>query len=1255
MPAMTLRWHLMALVLAVLLPMIVFSTIVIVAFGREQTAAVRRGAVGTARATMSAVDEYLTGSIRTLEALSALPSLDAGHLPEFHAAAARALSSQPGWLTISLYSPEGRQLLTAVRPLGAPLPGVSERRSFDVVLATRQAVIGDLVPREVTGRHDFAIRVPVVRRGALRYVLAAIVNPASLLDVLTRQALAEDWVGTVFDRDKKIVARTKNLEAFLARPVSPEFAALIDAGALEGWAVTHTLEGVPVNTAFVRSSLSGWGFGLGLPARSVTAPLQRSLLAMIAGGVALIALALLGALVMGRRIVGPLATLAAAARTFGERGSLPADRRAGVVEIDDLRRAFVQAAALREAADSNARRLAAIVESSDDAIIGKTLEGVITSWNSAAAHMFGHTEAEAVGRSIALVVPPHRLDEEADILRRLARGEAIDAFETVRRHQDGRTIDVALSISPIRDGTGTIVGASTIARDIGPRKRAEAERAALLDAERRAREAAEAAEREASFLADATAILGSSLDYDTTLARVARLAIPALADLCAIDLVEPDGRTRRVATAHVDAAKEVLVGAVRTVHGFNPDAPHGVPAVIRTQRPALVSSATDADLALAAQNPEQLALFQALGLKSWIIVPLIARAQILGALTFAITESSRRYSARDVAFAETVANRAAVAIDNARLYREADAARVLAEAASSQAHRAQREAEVFGEVTAAATTSLDLDTVLERVVKGARELCGADVGRIALRDPATDTMLVRYSAGSRLAGRHPAEVSRETGLGGHVWRTGKPYRTDDHPRDPHRDRSHEARLAEEGTIASLVVPVRLHDQIEGLIYLDNRSNRAFSDRDESLVGRFADHAAVAIQNARLLAAETRARGEAEAANRAKDEFLAVLSHELRTPLNAVYGWARMLRAGQIPADATERGLDAIVRNANAQVQLIDDLLDISRVITGKMRLDVRPVDLRTVIDAALDSVRPAADAKELRVQTVLDPRAGPITGDPDRLQQVVWNLLMNAVKFTPKGGRVQIHLQRVNSHVEIVVSDTGRGMSADVLPFIFDRFRQADSSSTRTHAGLGLGLALVKHFVELHGGAVTAHSPGEGMGATFVVTLPVAIAEIPAGPVPREHPTATPLGLSTAAARLDGLRVLVVDDDRDAVDLASAILTQAGAVVKACASASEAFQAVQDWRPDVLVSDIEMPGEDGYALIRRIRALEGEGQGRMPAVALTAYGRMQDRMQALTAGFNMHVPKPVDPGELTTIIASVAARPLHPSGPRPRS
>ena len=404
------------------------------------------------------------------------------------------------------------------------------------------------------------------------------------------------------------------------------------------------------------------------------------------------------------------------------------------------------------------------------------------------------------------------------------------------------------------------------------------------------------------------------------------------------------------------------------------------------------------------------------------------------------------------------------------------------------------------------------------------------------------------------------------------------------------------------------------------------------------------------QREQLLHREQQARAAAEAANRAKDEFLAVLSHELRTPLNAVYGWARLLQAGQIRDETAERALDAIVRNSNAQVQLIDDLLDVSRVVSGKMRLDVRPVDLRVVIEGALDAVRPAAEAKAVRLQSVLDPRAAPVTGDQGRLQQVIWNLLMNAVKFTAKGGRVQIHLQRVNSHVEIIVSDSGHGIASDVLPFIFDRFRQADSSSTRAHSGLGLGLALVKHLVELHGGSVAAQSPGEGKGATFIVTLPLTMAEIPAGPAPRRHPTAPTMEAFPPGLRLDGLRVLVVDDDPNALDLASAILTGAGATVRTCLSAPEALAVLQQWRPDVLVSDIEMPGEDGYSLIRKVRALDRDHGGNTPAVALTAYGRVQDRVLSLTAGYSMHVPKPVDPGELTTIIASVAARPPHTGG-----
>jgi CheY-like chemotaxis protein len=332
------------------------------------------------------------------------------------------------------------------------------------------------------------------------------------------------------------------------------------------------------------------------------------------------------------------------------------------------------------------------------------------------------------------------------------------------------------------------------------------------------------------------------------------------------------------------------------------------------------------------------------------------------------------------------------------------------------------------------------------------------------------------------------------------------------------------------------------------------------------------------------------------------------------------------------------------------------MLDVSRIVSGKMRLDVRPVVLQTVVDAALDAARPAAEAKGLRLQAILDPRALGVSGDPDRLQQVVWNLLINAVKFTPRGGRVQVELQRVGSQVEIVVSDTGQGISGDVLPHVFQRFQQGDSSSTRRHTGLGLGLALVRHLVELHGGAVQAASAGEGRGATFTVRLPVAIARTEAradGPgVGRgAHPTAA-AATSTPAPSLHGVRVLVVDDDRDGLEMLATILDNCGAEVRACASAAEAFEAVLSWRPDVLVSDVEMPGEDGYALIRRVRALDNPRLARTPAVALTAYGRVEDRLRTLSAGYSMHVAKPADPTELAIVVANLAGRAGEAAAPR---
>jgi|GEM_PF-865572 len=563
--------------------------------------------------------------------------------------------------------------------------------------------------------------------------------------------------------------------------------------------------------------------------------------------------------------------------------------------------------------------------------------------------------------------------------------------------------------------------------------------------EREARGDAERTERRASFIAQVSVLLSASLDLEATLRNVARLTVPDFADFCAVDMVDDRGQIRRVVAVHRDPAREATVRELRDRYGFNRAGTEGVPSVLATGRSAFVPHVTDAHLRAAATGEAQLELLRALGIASWLIVPLTARGRVLGALSLVMTESGRRYALADVGVAEELGRRAAVAIENAQLYRDA-----------------------------------------------------------------------------------------------------------------------------------------------------------------------------------------------QLANQAKDQFLATLSHELRTPINAVYGWARMLRTTPTGADTTHRALEAIERNARAQVQLIEDLLDISRIVSGKMRLDVRPVDVAAVVDAALDAIRPAAEAKELRLETVLDPRADAILGDPDRLQQVVWNLLANAVKFTPRRGRIQVTLRRVNSHVEIAVSDTGIGIEAALLPLLFERFRQGE----RGQGGLGIGLALVRHLVELHGGTVSAASEGRGHGATFVVKLPVAIAA-------RE-----PLELAAVPSRppgggerpLEGIDVIVVDDDPDALDLVRAILAEAGAEVRTAASAAQGFEAFTGRPPHVVLCDIEMPGEDGYAFVRRVRGLTRAAGGFVPVVALTAYGGMQERIRALDAGFDMHVPKPVDPAELRTVVGRLARR-----------
>ena len=390
---------------------------------------------------------------------------------------------------------------------------------------------------------------------------------------------------------------------------------------------------------------------------------------------------------------------------------------------------------------------------------------------------------------------------------------------------------------------------------------------------------------------------------------------------------------------------------------------------------------------------------------------------------------------------------------------------------------------------------------------------------------------------------------------------------------------------------------------------------------------------------RLLASEKEARERAERETQMKDEFLATVSHELRTPLNAVLGWAATLRGTTAPEEVTE-GVAVIERNARAQAEIIEDLLDMNRIMSGKVRLDVQRVDLVPIIEAAIESVKPMALARQIRVTSVLDPHVGQVSADPGRLQQIFWNLLTNGVKFTPKGGRVHVALGRVNSHLEISVSDTGEGISADFLPHVFDRFRQADASTTRRHRGLGLGLAIVKNLVELHGGHVSVESAGLNQGATFYVCLPAAVAVLPPDPDRRHPRTAIPVDPGEHPD-LTGFEILAVDDQPDARELIKRILGRCGATVETAASGAEALKCIARKKPHVLIMDIGMPDEDGYSVIRKVRELPAEKGGSVPAIALTAFARLDDRRRAILSGFQMHMSKPVEPSELIAIVASL--------------
>jgi signal transduction histidine kinase/DNA-binding response OmpR family regulator len=478
-----------------------------------------------------------------------------------------------------------------------------------------------------------------------------------------------------------------------------------------------------------------------------------------------------------------------------------------------------------------------------------------------------------------------------------------------------------------------------------------------------------------------------------------------------------------------------------------------------------------------------------------------------------------------------------------------------------------------------------------------------------------------------------------------------------------------------GSVHSFLgAPILSASGVCGWVYVLNKLNAEdFTEADERLAATLATQVAIAYENARLysdaqrhaselqleiterkqaeeeraqlLVREQAARAEAEQANRTKDVFLATLSHELRTPLSAILGWSHLVRSGKLDEPQMSRAFETIERNARSQSQLIDDLLDVSRIITGKLEIELGPVDVCSVIEAAIDAVRPAFEAKEIQFEIVRESATCLVPGDANRLQQIFWNLFSNAVKFTPREGQVRVELKRCLARMRISVSDSGIGIAPEFLPYIFDRFRQADGSTTRVHGGLGLGLAIVRHLVQLHQGSVEVESQGKDRGSTFTVSLPIASAQ-PLGTVDNtavsqpEGEGLTP-GFSTI---LEGLRILIVDDEADSRELLTTILTRCGSEVRCSESAAEAISALKEWKPDLLVSDIGMPNEDGYSLIKKLRKLRSKRARQIPAVALTAYASNEDRTRALAAGFQTHLAKPVEPRALVISIAEAAGR-----------
>lgn len=709
----------------------------------------------------------------------------------------------------------------------------------------------------------------------------------------------------------------------------------------------------------------------------------------------------------------------------------------------------------RKEVEEQIRFQARLLETVGQGVIASDVQGQIIYWNQAAEKIFGWKREEVIGKDVMSLMTTRNTFSSSEAVMELVKQGGRWQGETEVHHRDGHIVPLLTALSPVLDEQNQVVGMIGTSTDLTERKKEE-------EGQR--------------LLAEAGAVLASSLDYVTTLESVARLAVPTVADWCSVDILDENGELQRLAITHQDPEK--IAWGYELYRRYPPDmnSTMGVPHVLRTGQAELLEDISDEFLEQVVKDPVLLQIVRDLNFRSSIVAPLTARGRTLGAITFISAESGRRYDQDDLKLAEELARRAGLAMDNARLYQEAQ----------------------------------------------------------------------------------------------------------------------------------------------------------------------------------------QARESAERANRAKDEFLAMLSHELRTPLTSMVGWLDLLRSKMLGPAEEEQALAAINRGTRTQAQLIEDLLDVSRIITGKMMLVMQPVALPPIVEAAVESIRPAAVAKQIDLRLNLARDTMRVTGDESRLQQIVGNILSNAVKFTPPNGLIEVTLQAHEGQARLAIRDSGRGIAPEFLPQVFERFRQADSTSTRNHGGLGIGLSIVSHLVEKHGGSVEVQSAGEGQGATFTVILPLLSVENSSSssaspdlsakrfvgrdnfvqevlPSPNEF-----AGSGQNSGQLQGTKVLVVEDEPDTLFYIETVLRREGAFVKSASSALGAMDVLSQWRPDVMISDIGMPVTDGYGLLKQVRLLPVEQGGDIPVMALTAFARPEDRERALQAGFQEFLAKPVQPDQIVKAVALLA-------------